>query len=234
VSLVEVTSKPKGMGIEYKQRYLDGREIWWKWHAPTAPINTTGFIPRDKFNQIIGFKPGCHLRSRHLGKRRSGLRKLTYEEFNELKEAFESNEVDISEGTGSKSKSPGKYGPGGEGLEHKKLKKAIGQDPETLLGEKGLEFFAEEFQFDTNDRIDVLLKDKSGRFVVVEVKLVCDKKELAGPLQCMKYRSMLAYQFGKTTDEIRAVLVAYSIDVVVQEKCKKYQIEQITIEKDGL
>src|ERR1017187_6581220 len=49
----------------------------------------------------------------------------------------------------------------------------------------------------TGDRIDVLLRDSVGRLLAVEVELDCDGSHLAGPLQCMKYRSMLAYLYEK-------------------------------------
>ena len=82
VSLVEVTHRPKSLGTEINPenqwKYRDGRVIWWRWHAQTKPVNTTGFIPRRQFNEIMNFKPGCHLRSSHLGKKRSGLSKITW------------------------------------------------------------------------------------------------------------------------------------------------------------
>ena len=70
-----------------------------------------------------------------------------------------------------------------------------------------------------------MLIDGFGRFVVVEVEVDCDRQELIGPLQCMKYRAMLSYLFRRNPSEVRALLVAHSIHQDVIDWSREYQIE---------
>jgi RecB family endonuclease NucS len=98
------------------------------------------------------------------------------------------------------------------------------------LGEDGLSLVRVEFPFGcTGDRIDVLLRDKDRRYVAVEVEVECDRNHLAGALQCMKYRAMLAYYFERPIEEVRCILAAHKIASEVNERCAAFEIETITV-----
>lgn len=118
-----------------------------------------------------------------------------------------------------------RFGPTGEGPAHRALKEQVAQDPAGLLNEPGLRHWATEWILPTSDRIDLVLKDAFDRFVTAEVEVDCDSAEIAGPLQCMKYRAMLSYFFGRRTEEVRSILVAHSIDRDVRQRCEAYGIE---------
>jgi hypothetical protein len=85
--------------------------------------------------------------------------------------------------------------------------------------------------FCIGDRVDVVLKDSYDRFVMVEVEVDCTEVEIVGPLQCMKYRAMMAYLFGRQTNEIRTILVAHSIHSTVIERCRNHAIECCVVDR---
>lgn len=118
---------------------------------------------------------------------------------------------------------------GGEGPIHESLKAFIAANPEFALSEPGLRTIEVEYPFPTGDRVDIILEDKDGCPVTVEVEVDCDENELAGPLQCMKYRSLIEYLCHRSISEVRTVLAARSIAKAVQNKCKAYGIEIIEI-----
>jgi hypothetical protein len=117
------------------------------------------------------------------------------------------------------------FGPGGEGPDHLALKERIAADPAGVLGEPGLRLVAMEMRFPTADRIDVVLEDCYGRLVAVEIEVNCDADEIIGPLQCMKYRSLLAYGFDRDPLEVRMILAAHHVHPSVREKCIRYEIK---------
>lgn len=109
---------------------------------------------------------------------------------------------------------------------HRALKERIAADPSGVLGELGLRLEKVEFPFGcTGDRIDVLLRDQDKRYVAVEVEVDCDRNHLAGALQCMKYRAMLAYYFERPLEEVRCILVAHDIASEVKTRCAAFEIE---------
>jgi RecB family endonuclease NucS len=109
------------------------------------------------------------------------------------------------------------------------LKQRIAADPSAVLGEDGLSLHKVEFPFITGDRIDVVLRDKDKKFVAVEVEVECDRNHLAGALQCMKYRAMLAYYFERPLEEVRCILVAHKIASEVNARCAAFEIETIMV-----
>ena len=109
-----------------------------------------------------------------------------------------------------------------ESREHKRLKEHLARKPESL--EEGLEFLEEEHFFVTGDRADLLFRDRYGRFVVVEVEREVGRDDLAGLLQAIKYKCMLAVEKDVPFNEVRAFLVAYKIDPTVKKVCEKYQV----------
>jgi len=115
-----------------------------------------------------------------------------------------------------------------EGLPHQRLKDAIANDP-SLLGED-LTLVRAEYQFPTNDRIDLLFIDAKKRFLAVEVEIDVDALDMAGLLQAVKYRAMLQVQFGRSASQVRGMLVARTIHAYMKEKAERYGIETREIE----
>jgi hypothetical protein len=74
-----------------------------------------------------------------------------------------------------------------------------------------------------------VLEDHHGRLVAVEVEVNCDASEVCGPLQCMKYRALLAYRFERDLREVRMILAAHSVHSDVRAKCGRYEIQPIEI-----
>lgn len=209
------------------ENYVDGTIRWWRWTAPTEPVSTTGFVPRNTLNELLGFAPAYNYRG--YGERHSGLAELTSESFATVAEAFKSSQD-------SKLRKPiemlrnavKRGGTGGEGPAHRALKELIAASPD-ILGEDGLTLVRVEMPFPTGDRIDVVLADRFGRLVAVEVEGPCDATEVCGPLQCAKYRALLSYAFGRPIDEVRAILAAPSIDSSLVKRCGDHRIETIQI-----
>jgi len=57
------------------------------------------------------------------------------------------------------------------------------------------------------------------------VEVDCYADELAGPLQCMKYRAMISYFFDRPLEETRCILAAHSIHTNVVNRCAHHSIE---------
>jgi RecB family endonuclease NucS len=162
------------------------------------------------------------------------VKQITEQAFSTIRDAYiasaQANEdIHLARARGAR------MGGGGEGPEHMALKKRIAADPAGVLGEPGLRFWSEEWNdLPTGDRIDVVLKDALDRFVAVEVEVDCDSTEMAGPLQCAKYRAMLSYFFDRPVEEVRSILVAHSIHPEVHARCTKYNIEVKTVARQRL
>lgn len=220
VALVRVRSRLEDIGVEGWEEYIGGKKTWWRYHAETEPVSSAGFVPMDKTREILGFEPATSLRFGDT----SGMRELSKSEFEALWMEFrsETNTSDIE--TLEMSRTLPQGHPKGEGPIHKKLKAMVADDPSGLLEEEGLTHWQTEHRFPTGDRVDVVLKDKHGEFIAVEVEVDCDRNEVAGPLQCMKYGALLTYQYNRREKEVRRWLVARSIHPVVRKKCEKYGI----------
>lgn len=227
VTLVEVTAAPIEDSEAEKEVYADGSTSWWRWKASTKIVNSAGFIPRASLNQILNYKTTNALRG--FGTKNSGLMQVSSETHDAIKVAFERSheerdEIQLTAGERSLR------GGGGEGPAHLALKNAIAQNPSAVLGEEGLILEKLEYAFGaTGDRIDVLLRDRLGRFVAVEVEPACPDDHIAGPLQCMKYRALLAYHFDRRLEEVRTFLVTHELSNKVKEKSERFGIECISI-----
>jgi hypothetical protein len=229
VALVRVVEPAKQPPNSTEVQYDNGQVMWWRFWAPTEPVNSGGFIARATFLPIVGYNPSWNLHG--FGDNHSGVKRLTPEEFMVLRTMYEeSADQADSERIACNTRGGGFGGPGGEGLEHRSLKERIAADPAAVLREDGLTLCKVEFPFNcTGDRIDVLLRDKDKKFVAVEVEVECDRNHLAGPLQCMKYRAMLAYLFRRPLEEVRCVLAAHSIVPEVQRRCADFEIQPIMV-----
>lgn len=224
VALVEVTDIAYQPETSKAEKYVGGEIKWWRWNAPTRALNTDGFVKREDVAEILGYKSNWSFRG--FGESHSGLARITENQFNALLSAFKSKAAEHDKKVIKGSQGGHKHGAGGgEGQEHLALKERVAKDPSGTLKEQGLEFVKMEEPFATGDKPDVVLQDCFGRFVAVEVEVDCYENEQAGPLQCMKYRALLAYECDRREEEIRSFLVAHSIHPKVQKKCHKFKIE---------
>jgi hypothetical protein len=226
VSVREPAQQPPD---SFPAQYDNGQKMWWRFRAPTESINSGGFIPRTKFLPIIGQKPTYNLRG--FGEKHSGVKQLTARQFTTLRKMYEESADSEDRKRIENNNRGGQFGgQGGEGEAHRTLKERIAANPCEVLGEDGLSLFKIEFPFGcTGDRIDVVLRDKDRKFVAVEVEVECDPNHLAGALQCMKYRAMLAYYFERPLAEVRCILVAHKIAPGVNARCGAFEIETMMV-----
>lgn len=224
IALVRVTAdaEESGIGIE---EYVDGSRTWWRWSATVEQVNTTGFLPRMDLNAAKGYELGYW--------RYSGLRELRPDEFERIRVAYVSTSDSHAAASAIQSV-PTRFGPGGEGPEHLALKRAIAARPDVLLHEDGLQLYQMEFLFDSSDKCDVVLKDRNGCFVAVEIEVDCMEQEVVGPLQAMKYRALLAYHFDVPQTEVRAILVAHSVHGAVKERCDRHAVQVVEVIRDAV
>lgn len=219
VALVEVTEVASQPEDSQPEEYADGSKLWWRYCAPTRSINSGGFIPREEVSGLLGYDNSYNFHG--FGEKHSGLKEITADLFDQILDRFSASTCAI-ERKRIEHLPPPKFG--GEGPEHKALKLRIANDPAGVLGETGLTLWKTEWPLPTGDRIDLVLKDALGRFVAVEVEVNCERSEIAGPLQCMKYRAMLSYLFNRPLEEFRCILVAHSIHADVCGRCATHTI----------
>jgi hypothetical protein len=116
-----------------------------------------------------------------------------------------------------------KYGPGGEGPDHKELKNWIWGHPE-LLGLTDVSCRHVEYRFESGDRADLVFEHTSGAFTVVEVETIMPSP---GAHQAIKYRALLCAQKGLPLDskKVSSILVAWAIPSQVADFCRTYGID---------
>jgi hypothetical protein len=114
-----------------------------------------------------------------------------------------------------------KYGPGGEGPAHKRLKELILNNPEKLGF--GIVLKAhEEYGFDSGDRADIVFDLQKGRYAVVEIET---DNPMPGAFQALKYKVLKCAELGldiKST-KVEAMLVA-STKPEDMTFCGKYDV----------
>lgn len=226
MNLAEVTNPPIEYPDSEEERYTNGDTKWWRWYAATRLVNKAGFISRGAVNKLLGYKPNYVMKG--FGTRKSGLKEITEAEHQAILSSFlrSHSKADIK-----LLERDDNWGAGGEGPVHLALKKWVADHPEDALGEPGVKTIEVEYQFgSTGDRIDVLLQDSLGRYIAVEIEPACDKNHDSGPLQCMKYRSLLAYRMARNIQEVRTCLIAHSIHPQVASKAQRYGIECVEID----
>jgi hypothetical protein len=229
VALVRVVEPAKQPAESAPELYDNGQKMWWRYRAVTEPVNSGGFIRRSKFLPLLGYKATWNLHG--FGDNNSGVKRLEAHEFTGLRKLYEESADQEDRKRDSNNTRGGHFGGcGGEGEVHKALKELIAADPAGVLGEDGLSLFQLEYPFKcTGDRIDVVLRDKDKKYVAVEVEVECDKDHRAGPLQCIKYRAMLAYVFDRPLKEVRCILVAHKIVPTIRARCAAFGIETATV-----
>lgn len=120
--------------------------------------------------------------------------------------------------------SGGRRGGGGEGQLHAALKDLIRSDPTGTIGEPMtfeaadlVEALGAEVRFVTGDRVDLLMRDANGNYVVIEVEPVIGPTDHIGFHQAGKYRVLVAMDRAVPTDGVRAMVAATAIDPTLRE-----------------
>lgn len=219
-------SSRKGSTFE---EYTDGSRIWWRWHAPLKLVTKSGFVSRQRLNEILGNKLNYSLHG--FGDAKSGLKKISQEKFDQILRAFREN-LPAPQSPPPKAKTPHDAPCGVESKKHRYLKEYVAGNPTDLLHEEGVRYLFTEYPFCTNDQADVVLEDKFGRIIGVEVEVSIDEKNLAGMLQAIKYRYMLEVIYDRSAGDSRALLVAYQISLGVKDLCKKYNVEAVEVAEE--
>ena len=206
--------------------YADGTRIWWRWYVETRTISENGFVPLQLVNRVLGYSENCRLRG--FGDRNSGLKKLSEQEYLALVDLFRRRPRSIRpvrKLLSAYRRLPSAARVAGESEEHRILKEYVAADPAEVLGERGLRTRHVEYEFPTGDRADLVLEDLYGRIVGVEIEVSVGPGQLAGVLQAIKYRFMLALVKERRYEETRAFLVAYSVSPEIEEICRSYDVE---------
>jgi len=229
IAIAEITGNLKEIPGSEPSKYVDGSEIWWRWHADTVLVSTNGFVPLHEVNRVLGYSPNYNLRA--FGDYKSGLKKLDENQFFELLKIFKEHPrkfVAIRKAKRKGSKVP--HGEGGESEEHRILKEFVASNPSAILGEQGLKTVGIEYEFPTGDKADIVFEDAMGRIVGVEIETSVNDYQLEGILQAIKYRYMLALMHERKNYETRAFLVAYSVANQIRTICEEYEVEYFMID----
>ena len=133
-----------------------------------------------------------------------------------------------SSNKGSGSGGHGGRGGSGPGEKHENLKNVLAENS-SQLGD-GLELIKMEYVFLSNDRADILFKDKSGNPVTVEVESYISQGNYVGLWQAVKYKHLAAVECGLPCEQVRSILAAPEIPDDVKAKCKELGIEPIEVE----
>ena len=132
-----------------------------------------------------------------------------------------------SSGGGSGVGGHGGRGGGGEGEEHRVLKEYLADNPSQLGA--GLEPGKKEHTFESGDRVDILLKDSTGKPVTVEVETHIPSGNYVGVWQAVKYQHLAAMEHRLECKQVRSILAAPEIPEDVKKKCKELGIEPIEV-----
>lgn len=128
-------------------------------------------------------------------------------------------------------------GGGGEGPIHAALKEKVKTDPVAAVGER-LTYITEdltdrlgdEISFITGDRVDLLMKDEQGNYVVIEVEPIIGPTDHIGFHQAAKYWVLVAVAKGIDLDRVRRMVVATEIDNgLADHYSRRYAIEAVEV-----
>jgi hypothetical protein len=86
VALVEVIGPAERLNDSVEEHYTNGSKAWWRYCAPTQPVNSAGFIPRELVNSALGYARNNVFRG--FGDEHSGLKEVTPAVFNDLLQLF--------------------------------------------------------------------------------------------------------------------------------------------------
>jgi hypothetical protein len=115
-----------------------------------------------------------------------------------------------------------KYGSGGEGIEHRKLKEWIANHPDAI-GLKNVKKTSVEYTFPSGDKADVIFELENNQFAVVEIET---SDPLPGCYQALKYRTLKCAELGIpiTSSNVEAIVVAWDFQRFVEDFCSPYRI----------
>lgn len=230
VLLGEVMSRLQADDGSTPKRYADGTEIWWRWHAPLKVLSRSGFVPRREVNAVLDYKSAYNFRG--FGDLHSGLGEISREEFEELERRFRRHNLVRLPDFLPDRRRRGSRSTREESVEHRDLKNYIAQAPADCLKEDGLHTEAIEYDFPTGDRADIVLCDRVGRVIGLEVEVDVRKDQLEGALQAIKYRRMLELVARRKLGDSRAVLVAHTIDPAIRKLCQRYEVECVEVPRE--
>jgi RecB family endonuclease NucS len=96
----------------------------------------------------------------------------------------------------------------------------------TYVTEDLTENLGAEVRFITGDRVDLLMKDEAGRYVVIEVEPQIGPADNIGFHQAGKYRILVAMEKRLRPGQVRAIVAAASIDgPLADDYARLYGIE---------
>lgn len=115
-----------------------------------------------------------------------------------------------------------KYGHGGEGIKHKKLKEWIAKNPQEL-GLSSVKRTEIEHVFRSGDIADIVFELNGNKYAVVEIELF---DLICGCHQALKYKVLKCVELGLdiNSSDVEAIIVIPSISQEVKEFCNKYGI----------
>lgn len=217
VAIGEVVSRIEKLEGSVPERYDDGSEIWWRWHAPLNLLSRSGFVSRTQLLPVLNYSSNYNLHG--FGDQHSGLKRLTPDEFERLRAFYRASVPVENKDAGSAA-----HG-GGESQPHLDLKEYVAANPSVVLNEPNVDLVAVERPFPTGDRADIVLRDQLGRIIGLEIEITVPTNDLTGALQAIKYRRMLEMATGAKHGDSRAILVAYQIADDVARLCASYEVE---------
>ena len=226
VAICQALSKVYKLENIKPTKYNDGTEICWCWFAEIKIISKSGFLSREDANKILGYKSGFNYRG--FGDLHSGLKKISGRQYEDLIESFRGKIETVKY-----SKKYLNSSSCGESLSHYLLKNYVACNPSIVLNEIGISKYEVEFPFPTGDRADILLIDRTGRIIGVEIEINVDD-EYEGLLQAIKYRYMSEPMMNRKLGDSRAFLIAYSISEKMKNICNNYNVNYIEVRHEAV
>jgi hypothetical protein len=116
-----------------------------------------------------------------------------------------------------------KYGSGGEGIDHKKLKEWIADNPD-VLGLRNVKKTTVEYLFPSGDIADIVFELENDRYAVIEIET---SDPLPGCYQALKYRTLKCAELGMsiTSPIVEAIVVAWDFQSYIEDFCSLYAIK---------
>jgi hypothetical protein len=116
-----------------------------------------------------------------------------------------------------------KYGSGGEGIDHKKLKEWIAVNPD-VIGLRNVRKTTVEYTFPSGDTADIVFELENDRYTVVEIET---SDPLPGCYQALKYRTLKCAELGMpiTSSIVEAIVVAWDFQPYIEDFCSSYAIK---------
>ncbi len=213
-----------------KTAYVDGTELCWCWRAPINGFSIDGYVPLSDVNRILGFKPAYNFGG--FAYRNSGLREIEAAQYWALAGIFRSNAKSARPPRDrSRSSRPLEANGSSEGQGALRLLvEYVAADPTLALREAGLETLAVAHELPAGDSADVVLEDRAGTVVAVQVG--AEEDRLATIAHSSIRRAMLELEMGRRRGQSRAFVVAYSVSQEMRELCGSYGIECFAVDKN--